>query len=181
VDGILRPPAILGLYSLVVLVIPGWLLRGVLQRRWTLPNLLLVPVAFAVAFAGFNVITGLEDLKGLAVLRTGPAVMQLLAAIPGVPFVAFPAFIVAWTVSGRWLRLAWLLGASVALSLVIPAIAIWIDSRGMDPAEHYSSTGWYVILIMAAYGAALVTVVGLLMTRIVRAIRSVLCRPAQAS
>jgi hypothetical protein len=167
----LRPPAIMGLYSLMVLVIPVWLLRGVLRRNWTLPSLLLVPVAFAVAATGFKVVTGLEDHTALAVLHA-PFVVQLLAAIPGIPVIAFPALLIAWTIRGHWARLAWLLGATVALSFLIPAIALWIDSRGMDSAEHYSWTGWYLILIMAGYGAASMTLVGMLLAQIVRTIRN---------
>jgi hypothetical protein len=164
-----------------VLVIPGWLLRGVLRRRWSLANLMLVPVAFGVAFVGFKVITGLDDLKGLAVLQTGPLILQLLAAIPGLPIVVFPVLVVVWAARGRWSRLAWLLGATVALSLIIPAIALWIDSHGMDPAEHYSWTGWYIILVMSGYVAALIMLAALLLTRIGRAIRIRSRRPAQAS
>jgi hypothetical protein len=176
---LVRPPALMGLYSLVVLVIPAWLLRGVLRRRWTLPSLLLVPVAFAVGFFGYKMMTTLTDHKPW--LPDGPVIVQLLAAATGVPLVAFPVLVVAWTVRARWSRLAWLLSASLTLSLAIPAIMLLIDSRGMDPSEHYSWTGWYVIVIMAGYAAALLTLAGMLLARIVQAIRSVIRRLAEAA
>ena len=69
--------------------------------------------------------------------------------------------------------LAWLLGACLALSLLIPAIALGIDSRRMDPAEQYSWNGWYIVLIMAGYGATLMTLAGMLLARIVQSLRDV--------
>ena len=138
-----------------------------------------MPVAFAVGFAGYKFVTALPRQQMPIPDQDISLVLQLLETVPGLPVLAFPTFLVLWMIRGRWSRLSWLLGASLVASVAIFAIAIWIDSRGMDPAEHYSWNGWYFVLIIGSLAATALTLAGLVLARIVHLVRTWLRRTPQ--
>src|SRR5262249_49930125 len=147
------------LYSLLVLVIPGWLLaRGMVRRPWLSRGLPLIALAPVAAFCAN------ELLLALPVPEVEPARLslpeRLYVALAGLPVLALPYLLAARTGRRRWLALAGLAAASLVLAAIASVVAVGLDSRDMDAAERYSWEGWALVIVIGGYLAAACVLIG---------------------
>ena len=157
----------IGAVSLGVVLLPGSLLIWAVRRRtWSLRRLLVVPVAFAVAFTSLKIAGTLPFFQEFGDQETTAIINMAIMALPVWVFVGLLG---AWVIRRHWMRLAGLLGLSLILSVLIGALVLWPDASTMSPLEHYSWNGWYMIWFVGAYATGAVVLVVLLAGPIVRA------------
>jgi outer membrane protein assembly factor BamB len=84
----------------------------------------------------------------------------------------------------RWRGLKVLAAGFMLVTLAIATDAMYVDSQGMNPIEHYSWSGWYLIAVFALPASGLLLVAWRLLVlaaRLIRrAVRRVFARPAVA-
>jgi hypothetical protein len=140
-----------------VLLWPRW------PRSWKLGLLtlsllgtLIVWVLLASGPAGFQ--SNLPALAiGLAV--AGPALI--------------PVVLIARAVTRRhWGAVGGLVACTLLAGLILSGVALAIDMRRMEPAEHYSWHGWYLVLVPGASAAGIVLVAGVCVLGLLRRGRS---------
>ena len=74
-----------------------------------------------------------------------------------------------------------LLAVSVAVAIIIAAVAISENMLNRGPAQHYSSTGWYHIYFIGAYLTGLAALCVIFLLAIVRVVRKRFSRVAGAA
>ena len=142
--------------SLIVVLIPYWLIRAGIRRRdlgrWR----------FALIGCGVILFLGSPTLLRFtppgAKWRDLPWALPFVMAIGGLPILMFPTALLQALVGGEWRRVRWLLGSTLILALVLAALHLAVDLSNKPPEQHYSWFGWWWIFVMGAYftGAGLV-------------------------
>jgi hypothetical protein len=139
------------LFSLALVVLPGAFLAHMLRhRRWSLRTWLMLPLVVAAMISMTYVIT---KLPNITMRRSEAPVLQVaLVAVLGTMLLPFPSLVVFWTYKRRWIRLAWLIGASLVLALAAGLVAYLNAARHLDPLERFEWTwrGWWNIWIPIA-------------------------------
>ena len=136
---VLMPPAV----ALVVLLVPGLLLRRSLRRR-SLAAVGLTILFFGLDFALVRLVAGSlapTDNRSLLVAAE---------AVGGLPFLAFLYASATWAIRGRRGRLALLMAGWLAVSLAGAALALRHDAADVAPGQIYSREGWYWIGFLGA-------------------------------
>lgn len=146
---ILKDVALPVLLSLVVVLIPYWLIREGIRRRdlgrWR------------IALIGGGVIVFLSAVALLrfpppgAMSRDVPWALPFVMSVGGLPMVLYPAAMLRAFATGDWRRIRWLLIATVVLSLLSGGIQMAVDLASKSPEQHYSWFGWWMIFVMGAY------------------------------
>jgi hypothetical protein len=171
----------LGVLTLAVVVVPGWLWwRLLLRRRWLLA---LLPFAWlALAWAVVCVLY-LALLSGDASFRVSQSgwwgfigtigLGALVLAPVGLPFVAAGAAAWRWLRCGQWQRLA----AAVLLALALAGVAAWVwlhfAAPRLDDDQQFSHQGWLGIVPAGVYLVGVLLLAGWLMVRLFRLVRAV--------
>ena len=102
---------------------------------------------------------------------SSPIALFALATAAGAPIVTFVA-LTCWSLARRrWRVLRALAGTAVLASLAIAAVWIPLDMRNMPAIEHYSPSGWYVVLLPGTMIASVLVLFGLAIKRMTRWIR----------
>ncbi len=142
--------------SLVVVLMPYWLIRAGIRRRdygrWR------------VALIGCGVLLFLGSLTLLrfappgAKWRDVPWALPFVMAIGGLPILMFPTTLLQALAGGEWRRVRWLLGSTLILTVLLATVLVAVDLSRKPPEQHYSWFGWWWIIVMGAYftGAGLV-------------------------
>jgi O-antigen/teichoic acid export membrane protein len=71
----------------------------------------------------------------------------------------------------RWRQLKLLVVGLVLVTLTIAIVGVYNDSRGMNPIEHYSWSGWYWVVIFGTPLTGLLVLAWQLLRLIARLIR----------
>jgi sigma-70-like protein len=108
--------------SLIVVLIPYWLIRAGIRRRdfgrWR------------VALIGSGIILLLGSLTLLrfsppgAVWRDLPWALPFAMAIGGLPILMFPAVLLRALAGGEWRRVRWILGSTLILTLILTVVQL---------------------------------------------------------
>jgi outer membrane protein assembly factor BamB len=170
--------------ALAALVIPFLLTWAAVWRRsWRLGLVAIGWVALCVVAVFLGPISHIDPRLATAP-RPVLLLLAVLVALAGLPLPAFAGFTIAWVVRRRWRPLVLLLGLAALATSLIAATWLWVDLRTLEPGEHYSAAGWYIVIITGIYAAGALLVVGLLlraMFRLIRAgLRRLFARPAAA-
>ncbi len=162
--------AVIGL-ALVNAVVPIGLLRLAARRRpWTIRLLMALPVAAALPLWVFQTVEPLIPTQ-IGVTPVSTRLVFVLGTLTGLPIVLYAVSIVANLFRRRWKALAWVAGLTVIGSALIAAAWLWADSRTMPAIEHYSRSGWPLVLVPGAYAVGVLLLIGLILTRPYRWIR----------
>jgi outer membrane protein assembly factor BamB/tRNA A-37 threonylcarbamoyl transferase component Bud32 len=137
-------------FMAVGLYVPGWLLYWARRRRsWK-------PALVALLWLGSVVL--------LTYLRYGSSGLLMLSFQSALVFAGsvVPLFSLGLLFRSalvrRWKTVAWLLTSFLAATLLIAGAWLAFDARRMDPSEHYTWRGWYVVLLIGAYAWPIVAV-----------------------
>jgi hypothetical protein len=162
--------------SLAVLVLPGAMLVWTVRRRaWPLLPLPLLWLLLACAAANLLFRARLEVEAGLQIYGLGEvgfawrvARNLVLAALAGLPAVAFLAAALVWLRQGRWRSLALLLLGSMLLAALIAAVWLSAPVPPLGPEQRYSWRGWYAVWPVGVYAAGLLILGAFLLVRALR-------------
>lgn len=136
--------------SLVTVLIPFWLIRASVRRRelgWWRGVLIVSGVVLIVLS-----IATMRSLASSPGMRGIPWGAQLMMAFGALPILAWPTTAMRCVFHGEWRRLRWLLGGTLIFSIAEMLLALWMESATMSPEQHYSWHGWWLILLLGAYG-----------------------------
>ncbi len=137
--------------ALVNVMVPLGILRLASWRRvWSVRALMALPVAAAVPLWVFQTFEpAIPDRFGS--IAASARLVFVLGTLAGIPIVLL-AGTAAWSlVRGRWKPIAWMAGLTVVASSAIAAAWLWADSRTMPAIEHFSRSGWPLVLVPGAY------------------------------
>ena len=164
--------AVIGL-ALVNVFLPLGILRFAAgRRRFSLPPLMALPVAAAVPLSVFLTVEPMLPVPAPSwPLAASPMAVFALSTLAGVPIVAFGVLAVWSLLRRRWRVLGVLAGIGVLASLAIAAVWIRVDMRNMPAIEHYSRSGWYVVILPGGMIASVLVLGGLAIKRMTRWIR----------
>ena len=62
-------------------------------------------------------------------------------------------------------------GLAVVASALIAVAWLWADSRGMPAIEHYSRSGWPLVLVLGAYAVGVLLPIGWMLRKAYRWLR----------
>ncbi len=147
--------------AVVNVVLPVLFLRLVIGRRrvFRMWALLLVPVAAVVPLMVYLSVTPWLPVGEPRWLATEQRVF-LVGTLAGVPVVLGVWWMVLAVVRGSWRRILAMVGLVVVATLLVAGGWIWVDRKGMAPIERYGWEGWELVLMVGAYGAAVIWGVG---------------------
>jgi hypothetical protein len=143
--------------SLAMIVIPLWLVRTAIRRR-DLGRLRLVLAGAGVA----SLVTAASVVRypvpgsmwrGLDVL------LLVIMAVSALPVVTWLGVAIRSLVQGDWWRLRWLIGGSLAASLILAGLILAVQAPRLSPELHYTSFGWWFILPIGAYAVGVLLLV----------------------
>jgi len=137
--------------ALVDVVLPLVILRLAARPRvWSVRFLMALPVAAAVPLTVF---LALEPLVPALPdpFPSSARLLFILGTLAGIPVVAYMIMVAATLLRRRWRRLALLAGLTVLAAVVLGLIWLWSDMRAMPAIEHYTWSGWYQVVLPAAY------------------------------
>ncbi|MBI5761622.1 MAG: VCBS repeat-containing protein [Planctomycetales bacterium] len=142
--------------SLIVVLIPYWLIRAGMRRRDSGRWRAALIGCGIILFGGS--LTLLRFAPPGARWRDVPWALPFAMAIGGLPILMFPAALFRALASGEWRRVRWLLGSTLILTLVLTVLHFAVDLPRKPPEQHYSWFGWWWIIVTGAYftGACLV-------------------------
>jgi hypothetical protein len=156
---VITDPVVFPLAIFLAAAVPGQLFVAALRRKsrelWLL---VVIAVAASVGTFLYKLQTvwhpslthghALDSLGQLALVTVSLGV----AAVPMV-FLMFAA--IGWFRRRAWKKLAWLLGWSVVLAVVIAAVSLLVkrSAAWSDPVEPYSRQGWYLVVPIGLYAA----------------------------
>ena len=150
--------AVTGL-ALLNLVLPLGILRLAARRRvWSVGVLMALPVAAAVPLTAFVLLQPVIPVLADP-FPSSPRILYTIGTLVGIPLVALPVLAVWSLMTRRWVRLAWLAGLTIVASLGIAGAWLWADMRAMPAIEHYSWSGWYLIVLFGAYAVGLLSAI----------------------
>ncbi len=154
--------------SLVFLVVPYFVVRGLIRRRsWSLRQLLAaICVCGLMAWLARHVLSGGGFAPGE--LSQVLLVRLPIAVVSGLPLVVFAAVMLRCVFERRWRGLALWLLSSVATAAVVAGCWLRWNQASLGPGEHYIWDGWWTIGLAGVYGTGLLAIVGFLLRRIVR-------------
>ena len=131
-----------------------------------------LPVAAAVPLSVFLTVEPMLPVPAPSwPLAASPMAVFALSTLAGVPIVAFGVLAVWSLLRRRWRVLGVLAGIGVLASLAIAAVWIRVDMRNMPAIEHYSRSGWYVVILPGGMIASVLVLGGLAIKRMTRWIR----------
>ncbi len=141
--------------SLVILLIPYWLIRAAVRRRdlgrW---RSMLIVTGLAVLTFGIIALRFLSrDPQGD--LPLGPL---LAMSVGGLALLAWPRALLSSLFRGDWRRVRWLLGGTLAASIALAAIVLSVASQWKSPEQHYSWQRWWLILLLGAFAVGMLMV-----------------------
>ncbi len=162
------------LESLAVAFIPLWLVgRVVRNRTWGMLGMFVLTAAVAISIGSFLLLP--DPFTGYGT-RTGLAFRRIAMLFLFVPLIAFPYFLIAWTVQRRWRRIAWLLANTVMAAAIAAAFMLAIDARAKPALQHYSGHAAWTIIIPGIWLAGAAEYAMLIFHRPVRWLWRVLLR-----
>jgi hypothetical protein len=135
--------------SLVVVLIPYWLIRAGIRRRdlgrWRAALIAPGTILFLACLAL------LRFPPPGAMWRNLPWALPFVMSVGGLPILLYPAALFGALANGNWRRVRRLLIGTLALTAVLAAIQMGIDLSQKPPEQHYSWFGWWMIFVMGAY------------------------------
>jgi hypothetical protein len=163
-------PVAVGL-ALINVVLPIAILWLATRRRpWSLRVLMALPVAAAAPLAMYMAAESLMPAN-TAPLAPGPPLIDGLGTLAGVPTIAY-AVAVGWNVvRRRWKRLATIAGLTLAASAIIAGAWLRFDWQSMPAVDHYGWSGWYLVVIPAAYAVGVLIPIAWVLRRAYRWLR----------
>jgi outer membrane protein assembly factor BamB len=153
-------------FSLTLVVIPvGYTLRLIIQRRFSLQALLVLPVV-----AGIFLTAAL--IQGPAESHLQGLVPRLISATGFAPPVVGLGLLVWWLARGRWKRASIWLGLVLVMSAIAAAsiISTTLRHAPLLPEESLDWTGWYFILAVGAYMTSWLAMIVLPIEFLIRAV-----------
>jgi hypothetical protein len=138
--------------ALVDVVVPLTVLWLATRKRfWSVRMLMALPAVIAIPL-GVNLTLIRQLPEGLADSLGSFAVpVCMLAALAGLPPLAYVAVVGAGVIKRRWHRLAVIVGLTALTAGVLGAYWILSDIRAKPAIEHYSSSDWHFLAWPAAY------------------------------
>jgi outer membrane protein assembly factor BamB/tRNA A-37 threonylcarbamoyl transferase component Bud32 len=163
------PTAVAVTACLGLLIVPALLIaRAARRRAWRSALTAALYVGACLALLGLSSVRSLS-FGVIGAERGWRAVAEgLFVALVGLPIVAFAWYAFRSARRRDWRRLGALLALSVALTLLIAAVMLWVDARRLEPSQHYSPRGWYTAWFLGAYAAGVVLVLGIVLAGIGR-------------
>ena len=157
--------------ALVNVILPLALVRlAASRRRWSIRTLMALPVAVAVPLSAYQIIEPLLPEHPDAMISSPPHLF-VIATLAGTPIVAC-MMLVGWSmIRRRWQPLAMLAGLTILASLAIAAVWLWFDMRTMSAIEHFTRSGWYLVVLPGAYAAGTLLVMAWVILACTRAAR----------
>ncbi len=151
--------------ALLNVVLPLLILRLVaLRRPWTMRLMMMLPVAAAIPLSAFAIVEPLIPSLP-APYPSSSKTIFFAGSLLGVPIVSFVTA-VGWSlVRLRRRRLALLAGLTMLASLAIGFVWVRMDVRSMPAIEHYTWSGWYLVLLPGAYATGVLLLVGSVIRR----------------
>ena len=95
----------------------------------------------------------------------------LAGTLAGVPVVLGVWWVFVAVVRGRWRRVLAMAGLVVVATMLVAAAWIWVDRKAMAGIEHYGWEGWELVVMVGAYGAAVLWGVGRMLLEAYRLVR----------
>ncbi len=151
-----------GCLALVNVFLPLFILRRVTRRRrsFNMWALLVLPVAAAVPLMAYQTVLPWLSTEENRLLSTETRVF-LTGTLAGIPVVYFVVVLGEMVTRRRWKLLLALFGLTAMATLVVAGIWVWVDRRSMAVnMEHYAWEGWERVVMVGAYGAAVLWGVG---------------------
>jgi outer membrane protein assembly factor BamB len=148
-------PVLFYVVLVVGLVIPGSLLRSAWRRRsW---RLVLLPVPGLAALGILLTLIFGRMGQGDALAHLARSVAQGTFAFG--PPLLYGGIVLHAGFRRKWKMCGWLLAVYPLTTLGIAGLWLAIDARDLQPPEHYSWRGWYIVGIPGA-GAAVIVCLG---------------------
>jgi len=141
--------------TLVNVVVPLVILRLAARRRfWSVRLLMALPVAAAVPLSVFlavePVMPALPDP-----FPSSARLLLILGTLAGIPVVAYVIMAALTLLRRRWRRLALLAAPTVLAAAALGVIWLWWDMQSMPAIEHYTWSGWYQVVLPAAFAVGM--------------------------
>ncbi len=146
--------------ALFTVVLPLSILRLVTgRRRFSIRALMALPVAAAFPLMVFLMLEPVLPVGSSPLLGTEKRLF-IVGMLAGLPIVFYGAWI-AWSLARlRWRPALALVVLTMLASLAIGAAWLRLDMKSMPAIEHYGSDGWYLVLLLGAYAASLLMLLG---------------------
>jgi outer membrane protein assembly factor BamB len=151
-----------GCLALVNVFVPLLILRLVTRRRrsFNMWALLVLPVAAAVPLMAYQTVLPWLSTGENRLLSTETRVF-LTGTMAGIPVVYFLVVLGGMVMRRRWKLVLVLLGLTLMATLLVAGLWVWVDRRSMAVnMEHYVWEGWERVVMVGAYGAAVLWGVG---------------------
>ena len=176
--GALGPWGFIGAFglALVNVGVPILILRAICggRRVFRMWVLMMVPVVAAVPLLVFLTFSQRMPV-GTGALFGSETRVFLTCTLAGSPMVWCVWSLGACLAGRRWRGVLAMVGLGLVATMAIAVGWVWLDRKSMAAIEHYGWEGWELVMMMGAYGAAVlwgVGCVGLAAYRLVRGRRS---------
>jgi hypothetical protein len=146
-------------YGIVNLAGPFAVLRlASRNRRRGIRQLLALPLAAAFPLTTFAMLwSRLAQAPDVSFLD----VLERFArwTVYGIPFAVYAILACSLLLRKRWRRMASLVATTLVLSAAIGITWLLLDTPAKAPLEHYTSSGWFDIVLLGAYALGAVMLV----------------------
>jgi hypothetical protein len=179
--GALGPLGLAAVTALAVvnIAIPLLILRlAARRRRWSVRTLMALPVAAAVPLAVYLAVEPRLPERPDALIPS-PSLLFLLGTLAGAPMLAYMALLGAGTMHRRWRTVAALLGLALFASATIAAVWLWLDARTMPALDHYSCSGWYLVVVPGIQATGVLVLFASAVVGMLRVVSPVFQRPPE--
>ncbi len=168
----------LAVVNVAVLLLVFWLAAR--RRSWSLLPLMALPLAAAIPLRVFQFVEAMipGEIGGRPFASS---TIFLAATAAGVPIVALAAAIARAFFGVNWRALAIIAGLTLAVSVLIAAIWIGIDSRKMPAIERYDRSDWPLLALPGAFVSGVLVLAGWSFRGLSRAVMSFGCRRRDAN
>jgi hypothetical protein len=123
------------------IVVPVAILKLATRRRvWGIRLLMAIPVVITIPVAA-----------RLTIFRAEALVPWVSTSVLGLPVLEYVAVIGQSIRNHRWQRIAIRFGFTALATVALASWWLSADMAGMPPMEHYSWSGWYLVVIPGAF------------------------------
>jgi hypothetical protein len=159
--------------AVVNIAVPLLILRlAARKRRLSVQTLMALPIAAAVPLAVYLAVEPRlperpDDLV------SSPTLLFILGTLAGAPILAYLAVLCGSSIRRRWRLLALLIGMTLLASASTAVVWLWFDVRAMPALDHYSLSGWYLVVVPGIQAAGLLVLIGWIVKGTGRLVRRV--------
>jgi PQQ-like domain len=122
------------------------------RRQFNIRTLMVLPLAAAVPLMSLLAIAPLLEVWPELLLSSERGVF-LAGTLLGIPIGCYVLWMGASLVRRRWKPALALAGLTVATTLAIAGLWLWLDMKSMAAIERYGCTGWELVFLPGAYVA----------------------------